>query len=135
MNLLHFVSNIHWIPVIVMTIFSFALGAFWHRPFLFGKIWARENNPNNIQVKINAPLIFGGTAIMHFIAIAALSALVSGQGGVKGVMSGLFISIIWIVPAMGGTYLFANRSLKLLAIDAGMYIILFSLTGFILGIW
>jgi hypothetical protein len=29
--------------------------------------------------------------------------------------------------------LFASRLLKLLAIDAGMYIVLFSLTGFILG--
>ena len=45
------------------------------------------------------------------------------------------ISIIWIVPAMSGTYLFANRSIILLAIDAGMYIVLFSVSGFILGIW
>ena len=135
MNLLNFISNIHWIPVIVMTIFSFVLGAVWHKPFLFGKIWAKENNPLNIQKKINAPLIFGGTAIMHFLAISGLSAVVSNLGGINGLISGFLISIIWIVPAMSGTYLFANRSIKLLAIDAGMYIVLFSLSGFILGIW
>jgi hypothetical protein len=36
---------------------------------------------------------------------------------------------------MTGTYLFANRSLKLLAIDAGMYIFLFTVAGLILGTW
>ena len=135
MDLYSLISNIHWIPVIVMTIFSFALGFAWHQPFLFGKTWKRENNPNDLPIKINAPLIFSGTAVMHFLAISGLSAIISGQGGEKGLIMGFLISIIWILPAMTGTYLFANRSMKLLAIDAGMYILLFSLSGLILGIW
>lgn len=135
MNLLSLISNIHWIPVIVLTIFSFALGAFWHSSLIFGKTWKKENNPNNIPVKINAPLIFGGTAVMHFLAVCGLSAVASGTGGATGLVDGLLISLIWILPAMAGTYLFANRSLRLLAIDAGMYIVLFSIAGYILGIW
>ena len=135
MNLLSLISNIHWLPVIVLTIFSFVLGAFWHSAVLFGKTWKKESNPNNIPVKINAPLIFGGTAVMHFLAVCGLSAVTSGTGGATGLVDGLLISLIWILPAMAGTYLFANRSLRLLAIDAGMYIVLFSIAGYILGIW
>lgn len=30
------IPNIHWIPVIVMTILSFSLGFAWHQKFLFG---------------------------------------------------------------------------------------------------
>lgn len=30
--------------------------------------------------------------------------------------------MVWILPAITVTYLFANRSLKLLPIDAGMFI-------------
>jgi hypothetical protein len=135
MNLSVLISTIHWIPVIVMTLFSFVLGFIWHSPFLFGKTWKKENNPENEKNKINAPLIFGGTAVMHFLTISGLSAVVSGLGGLIGLEIGLLISIVWILPVMSGTYLFANRSLKLLAIDAGMYIVLFSLSGFILGIW
>lgn len=133
MNLSALLSNVHWIPVIVMTIISFIIGFLWHSKLLFGNIWKQENNPDNIPIKINAPLIFGGTAIFHFIAISGLSAIVSGLGGVNGLITGLFVSLVWILPAMVGTYLFANRSLKLLAIDAGMYIVLFSLSGFVLG--
>jgi len=135
MNLTNLISTIHWLPVISMTIFSFVLGALWHQPFLFGKTWAKENNPNGLQLKVNIPLTFGGTAIMHFLAIAALSAVVSGKGRMDGFLIGSLVSIVWIVPAMSGTYLFAGRSLKLFAIDAGMYIILFSLSGIVLGSW
>ncbi len=135
MNLLNLISNIRWLPVIVMTVFSFVIGFGWHSKYLFGKTWSMENNPNNLQRKVNAPLVFGGTAIMHFLAIASISAIVSGQGYTNGFLTGFLISLVWILPSMSGTYLFASRSIKLLAIDAGMYIVLFSISGLILGIW
>ncbi len=128
-------SNVHWFAVIVMTVFSFALGAFWHAPFMFGKIWTKENFPGDKEQKVNVPLIFGGTAIFHLIALISLSAIVSGRGLMNGLLTGLLISIVWIIPTFGGTYLFANRSLKLLAIDTGMYVVLFSLSGLVLGVW
>jgi hypothetical protein len=134
MNFNSLISNIHWIPVIVLTIFSFLIGFAWHQPFLFGKRWKQENFQNKMP-EINAPLIFGGTAVMHFLAILSLSAVISGHGGIKGIETGFLISIVWVLPAMSGTYLFANRSIKLLAIDSGLYIVLFSISGFILGIW
>jgi hypothetical protein len=135
MELNNLLSNIHWIPVIVLTVISFVIGFVWHSSYLFGKTWKHENNPDNIKIKINAPLIFIGTAVLHFIAIIGLSSLISDKGRLTGLYTGLFISVIWILPSMGGTYLFANRSLKLLAIDAGMYVVLFSVSGYILGIW
>lgn len=134
MNLASLIPNIHWIPVIVMTIVSFVLGAAWHQKFLFGKTWTDENKPT-LDKKMNIPLIFGGTAIMHFLTLSGLSGLVSGSGWYNGLHVGLFVSVIFILPAMCATYLFANRSLKLLAIDAGMYVVLFSLAGGIMGIW
>lgn len=134
MNLSSLISNIHWIPAIVTTILSFVLGFAWHQKFLFGQAWMAENKPT-LEKKMNMPLIFGGTAVMHFLALAALSGLVAGSGWFNGFHVGLFVSVAFILPAMGATYLFANRSPKLLAIDAGMYIVLFSLAGGILGTW
>ena len=127
-------SHIHWLPVIVMTVLSFVIGFAWHQPFLFGKTWKTENRCDGSK-KINAPLIFGGTAVMHFIAFAGLNAVTAGIGALQGLHMGLLISFIWVLPAMTGTYLFASRSLKLLAIDAGMYMFLFSLAGLVFGIW
>lgn len=134
MNLSALLSNVHWLPVCIMTIFSFLVGFAWHQKFLFGKAWSEENKAT-LEKKMVIPLIFGGTAVMHFIAFAGLSALVSNVGWLNGLITGFLISVIWVLPAITATYLFANRALKLLAIDAGMYIVLFSIAGSILGIW
>jgi hypothetical protein len=135
MNGNELISNIHWIAVVVLTVLSFLIGFIWHRPFLFGKSWKKENNPDDKPVKINVPLVFGGTAVLHFLALAGLSAVVSGRGAITGLTAGLGVSIVWILPAMGGTYLFASRSIKLLSIDTGMYIFMFTISGAILGLW
>jgi hypothetical protein len=127
-------SNIHWLPVVVMTVLSFVIGFAWHHPFLFGKTWKKENRYDD-TVKINAPLIFGGTAVMHFLALAGLNAVTARIGALQGLHMGLLISFIWMLPAMAGTYLFARRPLKLLAIDVGLYMVMFSLAGLVFGIW
>jgi Protein of unknown function (DUF1761) len=129
------VSNIHWLPVVVMTFISFAIGAFWHSSLLFGKRWKAENSATFSKDKINAPLVFGGTALFHFIALAGLSGVTSGEGWSDGLLTGLVISLVWVLPTMAGTYLFANRSLRLLAIDTGMYIFLYALAGLAFGAW
>ena len=134
MHFNNLLSNIHWIPVVVITILSFTLGFAWHQKFLFGKMWAEENNPT-LTRKANYSLIFGGTAVMHFMALAGLSAVVSNAGWQNGLHAGILIWFVWILPPMAATYLFANRSLKLLAIDAGMYLVLFGVSGMILSIW
>jgi len=135
MVLSHLFADVHWTPVFVMSLLSFALGYAWHQPYLFGDLWKRENFPGGMPEKINKPLVFGGTALFHFMANAGLSAIVSGEGALYGFSVGFLASLFWILPAMGGTYLFANRSLKLLAVDTGLYIFLFSVSGCILGIW
>ncbi len=134
MDFCSLLANIHWIPVLVLTVLSFALGFAWHQPFLFGKAWKAENFPNGLP-QFNGALIFGGTAVMHLLALAGLSAVVSGQGAMSGLLTGLLIGVLWVLPAMAGTYLFANRSLRLLAIDAGMYLVLLALCGLLLGMW
>lgn len=135
MNLSILFVHFYRTPVIVLTLASLALGALWHSRFLFGNVWNKEINPAGTQRAINAPLIFGGAAILHLLAVASLSAVVAKHGMAAGLLTGLTISIVWVLPAIGATYLFATRSLRLLAIDAGFYIVFFSLAGLVLGIW
>lgn len=134
MNVSTLFSNIHWLPVVVMTVFSFVIGFAWHQKFLFRTTWTEENKPT-LEKRMIIPLIFGGTAVMHFIAFAGLSAVVSNMGWLNGLLAGFLISVVWVLPTFAATYLFANRSLKLLAIDTGMYVVLFSIAGGILGAW
>ena len=42
--------EINWIAVVVATLSSFALGALWYSPALFGKAWQREVGLTDEQV-------------------------------------------------------------------------------------
>ena len=137
-DILDFINRLHWLPIITLLILFFVVGALWHSPILFGKIWNDDNNFNNSNKKLNMPLVFGGTAIMHLIIILGFSLILPDDcklSVLTGFVIGLVISIVFVFPVMAGTYLFANRSLKLLFIDAGMYIILYSIAGVIIVLW
>lgn len=95
MNLMTLFLNIRWLPVILMTLFSFILGMLRHRPFLFGKIWKKENYGEGSSVNVNASLVFGGTAVLHFLALSTLCAVVSGTIGLNGLAMGFLISLLW----------------------------------------
>jgi len=135
MNLLNVIHEINWLSVIVVTILSFAIGSFWHSPILFGRVWMEEVK-YDMDKKVSFLLIFGLTAFLHFIAIAGMDAVIGRDAGMlSGLFIGLFISLIWVATAIGATYLFAARSFRLFLIDAGFYIVLFSISGLILGAW
>lgn len=128
-------SHVHWIAVLAVTVGSFALGFAWHQPFLFGKRWAEENRESHARRPQSIPLTFGGTAVAHLVAFTALAVFVSGTSAANGLELGLAVAATWVLPAMAGTYLFANRSLALLAIDAGMYLVAFGAAGAVLAVW
>lgn len=128
-------SNIHWVPVIVVTAASLILSGAWHMPVFLGLIWKEGINPSGAKPKVNIPLSLGVSAILYLIAIAGLGAVVAGQGLETGFLTGLAVSIVWVIPAVGAVYLLAGQSLRFPAIDGGLYIILFSLAGLVLGVW
>lgn len=135
MNFAQLLSNIHWIPVIVVAVASIILSAAWHIPVFLKLLWKEGINPTSAEPPVNIPLVLGVSAILYFINIAGLGAVVAGQGLVTGLLTGLAVSIIWVIPATVAIYLFAGQSLRFPAIDGGLYVVLFSLAGLVLGIW
>lgn len=130
-------SEINWLSVIVVTIISLPLGAFWHSPILFGKAWQEDAKPEfDSSKKSNFFKLFGFTILMHFIAIIGLDLLIGSSGcTVSGIYVGLFAAILFVSTTMGVSYAFAGRPLRLLLIDAGFYLFYFVIAGAILGAW
>jgi len=126
-------STVHWLPVIGVTLLSFLIAAIWYLPFLFGRVRSREINPDGAGRRINKPIVFGLSVILLLVAFTNLSLVVSGTGPFSGLLTSLQISIVWITTAIATTYLFAGRSWRLIAIDSGLYVVLFSLGGLVLG--
>lgn len=130
------IENVNWVPVVVSTILSFVLGALWHSPFLFGKAWTREVNPAHEKSGVHFGMVFGLSALLHFVALTALAALIGrDSNAAMGLLTGLIVSIVFVTTTIGVTYIFAARSIKLFLIDAGFYIVFFSIAGLIIGVW
>jgi hypothetical protein len=119
-------EHINWLGVVLGAVAFFAVGAVWYTT-LFGKAWQRAVGLSDEQLKTraNMPLIFGTCFLLellvsltvgHIYAYTApddRSKLMIAVGLAAGVMA----------PAIGISYLYMRKSLKLFLIDAGHLIV------------
>jgi len=136
MHLVKSFSEINWLAVVACTILSFVLGALWHS-VLFKKSWSADSGSKyNANNHGNPAVIFGLSAVLHVIAIVGLAMLIgNASSALHGLIVGLFVGVVWISTAIGVTYIFVGRTLRLFLIDAGFYVVFLSLSGLILGMW
>jgi hypothetical protein len=129
-------SEINWLAVAVVSVLSFILGAFWHS-VLFSKAWKEDSGSiYNAENRGNPAKIFGLTGISHLIAVIALAMFIgTSSTAITGLFYGTIVSIVWVSTSIGVTYLFVGRSFRLFLIDAGFYIVFYSISGLILGAW
>jgi len=130
-------EQINILAVLLAAASAFLLGGLWYSPFLFGKIWAREADvPYDQPKKTPTPILFGVSFLFSLIA-ATVFALFLGRNPPLNiaVRDGLTIGACWVATSFGINYQFSNRSFRLFLIDAGYYVVQFTLYGVILGLW
>jgi len=134
-------SNINYLAVAVAALVSFALGALWYSPALFGKTWQKELEFTDDYLKEgNMGKIFGTSFVLIVVMAFGMAILVQGHGEndigwAQGLHHGLYVGLGFIGTSMGINYLYQRRSLKLWAIDAGYQILFLCIMGIILGAW
>jgi hypothetical protein len=129
-------ESINYLAVLVAALSAFVIGGLWYS-VLFAKAWMVENGFTDESLKnSNMAMIFGGSFVLSFI-ISFILVLFLGpeRDAVFGATAGFMAGFFWVATAMGITYLFERKSLKLFFINAGYHIITFTVMGFILGIW
>ena len=128
-------ASVNWLAVIVSALAGFAIGGLWYGP-LFGKAWMREVGMTDEKMKsANMLKIYGGALLLNLIAAFSLAMFV-GKGDMNfGVFAGIMTGFAFVSMALGVTYLFEHRSLKLWLINAGYQTVIFTVMGAILGAW
>ncbi len=126
-------ANVQWLPVIGVSIVATVIGGLWHLPFLFKKTRGREPDSGGAG-RIKRPLVIVLSLVFYLVIFTNLSLVVAGTGPISALLTSLQISIVWLATALGGTYLYAGRSWRLLAVDSGLYVIIFALGGLTLGL-
>jgi len=137
MDIAGHISQVNWLAVTVATISAFLLGGIWYSKALFGAKWMAEIGLTEATAaQNNMKLTFGATFVLQFLAATTLAVLIGNQSTwYIGFHSGAIIGVLWIATSYGVTYLFEQRSLRLFFINAGYYVVCYSVMGSILGVW
>ena len=131
------ISSLNYLVIFVAALSTFLIGGLWYSPLLFAKAWMKENGFSEEDLKGgNMARIFGGAFILEFIMAFNLAAFLSDSNDLTwGITAGALAGIGWVAAAMGVTYLFERKSMKLFLIDAGHIVLGLAVVGSIVGAW
>lgn len=130
-------SKLNWLAVGAAALSTFLLGGIWYSPALFGRAWQRETGLSDAQLQQRSlTVVFGTSFLLALIMAFNLAAFLQGPPDLSwGMAAGALAGVGWVAMAMGVTYLFEARSLKLFLINAGYHAMSFVIMGAILGAW
>jgi hypothetical protein len=80
--------------------------------------------------------IYGTTLLLNLVIATSLAMFIGSTASLlDGLFAGFMAGFTYVATAIGVTYLFEFRPLKLWAINAGYQVLVFSVMGAILGGW
>jgi hypothetical protein len=129
---------LNYLHVIVVAIIGFFVGFIWYS-VLFGKAWQAEMKvtPEDAQKTPMGPAMIKGF-IFTFISTWGLALLEEKSNETywyRGAAFGATVGLLIVGARYLNSAVWEKRSCKLLAINIGHEVLLFTLTGAILAIW
>ena len=118
-------GEVNWLAVLLGAAAFFAVGALWYTA-LFGKAWQRAAGLSAEQLQgANMPLIFGLAFLLELVVAWTLGHQFARTSpsprGMMMIATGFGATLM--TPAIGISYLFLRKPLKLFLIDAGHFIV------------
>jgi hypothetical protein len=130
-------STLNWLAIIASALSTFVLGGLWYS-VLFAKTWMKENNFSEDTMKNrNMKKIFGLSFLWSFIMSFNLAMFLNDPKttSVWGAIAGFLAGFGWVAMAIFVLGQFENKSSKYMLINAGYFVVSFTLMGLILGAW
>lgn len=134
-------SSINWLAVVVCTVVSMMIGAFWYNPKTFFPGWwkAMGKNDDTPGMGGNAGMgmVWGLTIASAFVRALFLSVIIAALGAntlVAGATTGFLLWLGIAAPTTLINKLFADH-LKSWFYETGDHLVTFVVVGAILGLW
>lgn len=127
-------GHVNWLAVLLGTVVFFAIGALWYG-VVFGKAWQKATGLSEEQLKAgaNMPLIFGLCFLLELVVVTMLGHLFARiqPGDHAKMMMAVGFGLAIMSPAIGITYLYMRKPLKLWLIDAGHFVVGMTAVGLV----
>lgn len=130
-------ANVNWLGAVVAASATFLIGGLWYSPVMFARPWMALNGLTEEELKGGLARVFGGAFALQLVGALNLAFfLADGRPDVAwGMIAGALAGVGWVATALGTTYLFERKPLRLYAINAGYHAVSFVVMGAILGAW
>ena len=131
-------DNLNHIAVFVSALCSLIIGAVWYSPILFYKIWKKENNLTEQELKKANPIKQYSICFLLALLMSYNMAFFladSKSDWVWGLTAGFLTGFGWAAAIFAIIALFELKTLKYIAVNTGYIIIFFSISGLIIGAW
>jgi hypothetical protein len=120
---------------------NMVIGFIWYAPQMFGSAWMKMNGLTKKDTQANRTTPMIAMLVLAIVQAYVLRHFVVYSGAFNptysatsvGFLTGLWAWIGIVAPVMGASYMFAGRRKKLLAIDAGYYLVALPIMGIILA--
>ena len=126
--------EVNYLAVIAAAASAFVLGGLWYGQ-LFKVAWCREAGVDPGSKPAHPGAVFGAAFVLSVLAAYVFALFLGKKPVTDAAMVGAIVGVCWVATSFGINYLFAGRSLKLWAIDAGYHTLQFTLYGLVLGLW
>lgn len=121
--------------ILVSAVAAFILGGIWYHPKVFGHTWGHEAHMK-AKKKGHGKAVYGFALVFYLLSANAFGYILGTETTFNRALHlGLIVGVFWVATSFGVNYLFAGRSWKMLAIDAGYHALQFLLYGLIFGLW
>lgn len=131
----------NYLAIVAAVVATFALGALWYSPLLFGNMWVRAHGYTGERLermKKAAPKAYGVSFVAFLVAATVLS-FFAWRVGVGSAMGGLRLGFaLWLgfAATIGLTsWVYSDKPLSTYVIDVGYQLVYFLIMGAIIGAW
>lgn len=129
--------DINVLAVIAGAVIVMIVGSIWYSPNVFFTLWVREMGKKLEEVKPGASVfitMFVGALVQSYV-LANIVRAFGATSVVQGGMIGVFVWFGIVAMTMIGNYAFAGRSRNVYLIDAGYYLVTFTLLSMLHAVW
>lgn len=134
--------TINFWPIIISAVVSFAIGALWYSPILFGKEWMNLMKIDESDIDETKNKGIWKSYLVHFIthiiSLSVLAFFISLSASVDssdGAFIGFIVWVGFVLPIGVSNLLWRKDPIKLVLIDKLQILATLIISGAIIGAW
>ncbi len=129
------------LAIVVAAFSTFALGALWYSPFLFGRLWVKAHGytPDKlVQMRAGAARAYGVSLVCYAVMAICLALLIARLGIADAAAAVKLGALCWagFAATLGLTAnMFSEKPLSTYLIDAGFQLVYMVMMSLLLALW